>query len=882
MAESWPEVEKLFAELVELAREKQTAFLDESCSGKPELRRELESLLAAHGEAGSFLGSFDSAAAAELLDDDDSDRKTIGPYRVLRELGRGGMGVVYLAERADGQFEQQVALKLIKRGMDSDEISRRFLVERQILARLQHPNIARLLDGGVSEAGQPFFAMEFVNGAALMNYCDERTLSIDERLKMLLKIGRAVQYAHQQLVVHRDLKPSNILVTAEGQPMLMDFGIAKLLDTEEAGGGLTRTGMRLVTPEYGSPEQARGDAVTTATDVYALGVILYELLTGQRPYSFPERTPEAMLEVISTVPAIRPSEGAADAALQRSLRGDLDTIVLKALRKEPERRYASVEALLEDIARYRAGLPVTARPDTLGYRSGKFLRRHLIAAIAASLVVAALLTGLSVALWQTRVASQEAAKANEVRAFLEEMFRASDPTRALGEELTARELLERGAARIETDLAEQPEIQIEMMAVLGSLFESLGLYEQSIEMYEKSLEGRRTTNTLMGLGNVVRSSGDLERAEALLHEGLERVRAEHGDKHERTAKALNSLGLLMVEKGEYEAGEALYREALEIRRKLFGEEDEDYVMVLANLAQVTKYKGDYEAAVPLYREAIALRKQLLGENHPSVANVIGNLGVLMAQRGDVEEGEALSLEALEIRRRVLDPEHPDIAMTLNNLAMTYHVKGDFESAATSMREAIALNRKIYGDENRRIATNLHNMAWFLRESGDFEESTAMHEEALAMRRKVLGDEHPAVADTMRHLADVLMLQGQLARAEPLLDEALAIQDEALQPDHPRRASTLFVLGRLRLDQGHAAEAEPLLREGLEIREAQLTEGNWKLAEAHSLLAECLAGLGRTEEAVSMLSAASAILDDEAGASPIARQRAQRVLAGMRD
>jgi len=575
----WEEIEPLLDRAIELPPEERDAFLDAACAADQDLRSRIEALLRADVEAGTFLDKpalEQSAPLVAALYDDPLAGRQIGAYRILRESGRGGMGVVYLAERADGQFQQQVALKLIKRGMDSDAILQRFLHERQILARLQHPNVARLLDGGVTAEGQPYFAMEHVDGKPLTTYCDERRLGIEARLGLFLTACAAVQYAHQNLVVHRDLKPSNMLVTETGELKLVDFGIAKLLGGEAGEATVTGLGSRAMTPEYASPEQLRGEPVTTAADVYALGVMLYELLVGRRPHELARADPDAMARLAAVEP-VRPSmavvrpasrdgsmaavpettpesvgrdRGTRPERLRRRLAGDLDTICLKALQREPERRYASVQALLDDVQRHLSELPVLARPDTFAYRASRFVGRHRIGATAAA-AIAALLIGFSAvtAVQSARIREQanrigrERDKAEEVKEFVQSLFETSNPlVEAKGDAITARDLLERGVERIDEELGGQPDVQAEMLSVIGTAYTELGRYDRAGALLERALDLRR---------------------KAL------------GREHVDVARSMHELASTLRQKGDYAGSERLHREALAMQRKLFGEEHLD-------------------------------------------------------------------------------------------------------------------------------------------------------------------------------------------------------------------------------------------------------------------------------------------------------------------
>ena len=514
------------------------------------------------------------------------------------------MGTVYLAARADEHFHKRVALKIIRSGAHSADVVRHFKRERQILAGLDHPNIAKLLDGGTTDDGLPYLVMEYIEGEPLLDYCDSRSLPISDRLKLFQSICAAVQYAHRNLVVHRDIKPANILVAEDGSPRLLDFGIAKLLNPEVSGESPTATAIAM-TPAYASPEQARGERVTTATDVYSLGVVLYEVLTGHHPYRFASRQPLDVLRAVveqepenpstavvrtdeSTVlegaqpirltpdSVARTREGSPE-KLKRRLRGDLDNILMLALRKEPYRRYASVEAFSDDVRRYLEGLPVGARKPTVGYRAGKFLRRHAVG-VAAALGVAVLLLGfaLAVTVQSARVARErdlaekerataqrERETAQRVSAFLVDLFKVSDPSEARGNTVTAREVLDKGAAKIAAELKDQPEVQAALMDTMGAVYRNLGLYDKAIPLLQQALETRK----------------------ALL-----------GNEHLEVAKSLTSLGTVALEKGDYAAAEDLYREALGMRRRLLGNDHLDVAAGANNLANALRSKGDVAGA----------------------------------------------------------------------------------------------------------------------------------------------------------------------------------------------------------------------------------------------------------------------------------------------
>ena len=794
--ERWSQVNELLGRALERPADERAAFLA-ACEDAA-VRREAESLLGLSTDAVSHLERPPLpllGAAPEIGAD-----RTIGAYRLVRELGRGGMGIVYLAERADGAFDRRVAVKVLKRGLDTAEIVRRFRTERQILANLRHPGIAELYEGGSTEDGRPYFVLELVEGDALLTDCEDRRLGIGERLALFLKVADAVQLAHRNLVVHRDLKPANILVTKDGQPKLLDFGIAKLLGPANGEAILqTALGTRPLTPAYASPEQIRGEPVTTATDVYALGVLLYELLTGRRPYALdPEidvSTPEALAAVICESEPVRPSVAVtrdsgssmarspeAARRLRRRLAGDLDNIVLKAMEKDPRRRYSSVEQLAEDVERHRAGLPVRARRPTLAYRAGKLLRRRgreLAVATVAVAVLGGVLVDREIQQRQTRRALT---RAERVSRFLVELFEVADPSEARGRSITAREVLDRGAERIRTELDDEPEVQAALMNTIGTVYHGLGLFDE---------------------------------AEPLLRDAVARRRAS-GDRRD-LRQSLYELAYLLYDQGKLDESEALYREVLgaaaerEPDGSSAGAEPRDPLTpkALNNLGLILHARGDYDGAEALYRRALNLNRALYGELHPDVAVGLGNLGAVLHWQGDDTAAEAMDRESLRIARKLLGPRHPSVAMRLNSLGMLEAARGDLETAEKDLREALAINRSLHGEDHPDIALVLGNLCGVLHAGGRLADAEALCSKALEMSRRLLGEQ-------------------------------------------PRVAAQMITLGSVMIDQGRADEAEPLLRRALAMDRSTLPQGHWRIADAESVLGACLTDLGRYREAEEML------------------------------
>ncbi|MEM9386649.1 MAG: serine/threonine-protein kinase [Pseudomonadota bacterium] len=879
---NWQRVQDVFFDALEQPEHRRREFIAQRCGENDGLAQEVLSLLEAHDKGGTFLEGFGEAAES-LLADGLVRGDAVGPFRVLETIGRGGMGTVWLAERTDGEFQQQVAIKLIKRGMDTDEILARFLRERRLLAQLEHPNIARFLDGGVTDDGLPWFAMEYVEGKPLIEYCDEQGLDTATRLHLQCKLCDAVEHAHRKLIVHRDLKPSNVLVTADGEPKLLDFGIAKLCGADDGDQQLTHSGVRVMTPLFAAPEQVLGQPVTTATDVYALGLILYELLVGALPYPPQHQSGPTLLRAIVETPAERPSvlarrtdTGAAQETtpalrqrLVRRLKGDLDRICLKAVHKEPARRYASAQALADDLVRFRKGYPVLARPDSLAYRTRRFVARNRVAVGAAALAFISLLGGLMGAVWQAQIASAEAVRAERVKRLLIDIFEVNRPGAQAGTELTAAEILDTGAERVAAQLAGEPDLQAELLQVVGTLYESLGRLDDAQRLLQRSLEvmdeldgdpRELRAQGLQHLGRVYFERGEHERSEALGRQALARFEAHSTRDRPAYAKALGDLAIALSEASKYEAADPLHRRSLAMYQRLDGERSLSAAGALHDLAQHLKWQGHFDEAEPLYRRALEIKLDELGERHESVALTQGNLGVMLGQRGDYEEAEPLLRASYDIDRRILGPEHPTTVLRLNNLSMFYYVTADYVTAEPLMREALAHNRRLFGADNERVATNLHNLANILVETDRRDEALPAHREALAIRRRVLEAAHPRIAQSLKSLGRLELSFGHVEEAERMLSEAREIADQSLSPSHPIYISVLIAHGAMSLAGADLAAAERTLGQAVALGVQHLGADSRELAEARSLLGRCLIALERRDQALPLLRSALVSLD----------------------
>jgi serine/threonine-protein kinase len=772
--ERWNQVKSILDGALEAQPAERTAFVAVACGNDGGLREEVESLLAFEAGSERFIeepifGRF--SGRLEGL----AEGQRVGPYQVVREIGRGGMGAVYLAVRADTEYDKQVALKVVGYGA-AEQIARRFRAERQILAHLDHPNIAKLLDGGTTEDGRPYFVMEHVEGRPIDEFCAAGSLPVDERLALFREVCAAVHFAHQNLVVHRDLKPSNILVTADGIPKLLDFGIAKLLDPEAHDSALSELGLRPMTVQYASPEQVQGEAITTASDVYSLGVLLHVLLTGRSPYGTAVDDRKALEKAICEGARVKPSETVERRDEARRLAGDLDTIVLRAMDPEPGRRYASAEQLAADVQRHLDGLPVLARKDTPGYRLGKFVRRHKAGVTAAAAGVF-LILGFSATvtlLWKK--VERERDRAEAVSGFLEELFAIPEPSRSRGRPITAREVLDRGRQQIAGNLQTEPETRAALLETMGRVYRRLGLLEPARELLGESLRVRR---------------------EAL------------GEDHLEVASSLQNLALVLLQMDRGQEAEPLLREALAIRNRHGATATPEYAAGINDLAALLEGRGEHAAAEDLYEEALALKRRLLGAEHEDVARGLNNLAQVRHAQGHLAEAEPLYWQALAMRRRLFGEPHPDVATSLNNLASLLEDQGKRAEAEKLYREVLAMRRTLFGDRSLKVAQSLNNLAFVLLAESRPKEAEPLSREALSIAEELLPASHSTRGIFQRNLAAVLVAQGRGREAEPLAREAISIF-LASETNTWRRVDAESVLGSCLAAQGRFAEAEPLL------------------------------------------------------------------------
>jgi eukaryotic-like serine/threonine-protein kinase len=874
----WHEVDRLFGAALDLPSDQRDRFLVERCGDDEALLQRVRHLLAvASDEAVRLDGPGPALVRAVWANDEQAQPggiqagDVVGRYRIVGELGRGGMATVYDAERADGAFEQRVAIKLLRRGLDTEDIVRRFVAERQILSGFEHANIARLIDGGATTDGRPYLVMERVSGEPITAWAERHGLAVRERLRLFCQVAEAVHFAHRRLIIHRDLKPSNILVDESGAVKLLDFGIAKLLDpTEMAGDTLTRTGMRPLTPAYASPEQVRGEPVTTASDVYQLGTVLYELVSGRRPF---EGTGPDLEAAITTGRVRRPSE-ATEQGSRKALQGDLDAIVLCAMHVEPERRYASAADLAADLRRFLAREPVRARPDTVAYRARRFAARRpeIVVALA---VLAVVLGGYVATLvrhadrleMERDRARTESLKAQQVSSFLIDLFRANDPDARGGEELSAFDLLERGEARADR-LAGQPELHAEMLEVIGQMYMLLGDFDRAEPLFRRTLDELRSlgsdptadeANVLERLGDVLQQTGRYATADSVLLEAIDMARRVGDPDVESTA--LNAFGHSSLAQGAYERAEGAFRESFGTRSELFG----DHAVTaqsLQGLAIAIEKQGRLDEAEPIYVEALEIMERV-GPEHTRTASALASLGRLYTAQGRLEQADSVLRQSLELNRRLLGPEHVMLGLTLNELGTVAARRGEYVSAEQYFRQSLAVQERAFGPMHTEVAVNINNISYTLIEQGRLAEALPLRRRALEIARTAIGDSHENTGWFAFNLGYLLERLAEVGEAEIYYREGLAVLRRALGDAHPMTTTPMVALGDLLSRTGRAAEGERLLREALEAR--VVSDGRAAaIADVQSMLGAALAALGRDAEAREMLERGLAGLEEAMG------------------
>ena len=772
--ETWRRISALLDEAFELQGNALDSFLAKLGAESPPIRDKVEAMLKADARTEGMLDENFDEFAAPLLDQESDDigslppGTTIGNYRIVSEVGHGGMGRVYEAERADGAFDQTVALKVIRAGMSWGALRDRFLQERQILASLDHPNLARLLDGGVTEDGRPYFVMEYVEGLPITDFVADRDMPLRQRLALFKHVCEVVAHAQRRLVVHRDLKPSNILVNTEGEVKLLDFGIARMLGVSEEE-GLTQLGPRLLTPEYAAPEQIQGGTITTATDVFALGCVLAKIVAG-------------------------PGDGDGRTEVPRDIRRIID----KARSEDPELRYAAAAELGEDIGRFLAGFPIKARRPSLAYVGGRFVRRNTFAVGAALVILLTLVAGIIATTWQAQRAESAAGRATEITSFLISLFEEADPDVEQGQGTTAAEILARGAERVESELASEADMQAELHEVIGEIQIKRGDYAGAAAQFQRALSIRES---------------------------------QFGADHPRLSPALAGLGEALLWQSEYEQASVLYQRALNIERQRRSPDPAVLARAVSNMATVQARMGKTEEVEALYREALDLDRRAHGERSLQVAAELDNLATYLSGAGRRQEALALNLQAIDILRGALPANHSKIALHLHNIGHTYLDLEQYQKAEEYLRDAVAMRALLYQGPHPRLASSQRILGTILMKQGSVAQAEALFDESIATLRSYFGDVHSGVASALNDLAIIAYMNGDLAAALGRFRESLAVFEQILPPGHSTIMILQMNIGRISMDLGDLEEAHRVYSTVLEARRSALGDEHPYVAES---------------------------------------------------
>jgi tetratricopeptide (TPR) repeat protein len=866
------------------------AQLLQACDGDEALAADVLALL---GErTPGLLDSNSNEIAGRLIEATHApspvEGESIGGWSLRREIGRGGMGTVFLAERSGDGYVQQGALKLIKRGMDSDDVLARFRVERGILASLVHPHTARLLDGGVSEDGRPYFVMEYVHGDTLQRWVAQTGANLDARIAVFLQLCEAVAHAHHNLIVHRDIKPDNVLVDGAGHARLLDFGIAKLLEPD-GGGDRTATQRRFVSRAYAAPEQISGAVATTATDIYQLGVLLFELLTGAR---FDEAQPSGNASAWLARAQARADVATRLAVPASELRGDPGIIVARATDADPLRRYATVEAFASDVRAWRSGRPISARADSNVYRVRRFVGRHRIATALGVLAICAIFAGSALALWQARKAATEARLARSAQAFLTSVFDAAAPDAAAGERVTARELLDRGSERIEHELGDQPRLRGEMLLTLGALYRQLGQYPQA----EHLLEGARSAlaeidpasdsaiRAQIEYATTERELGKLDDSERALAAALalepdpklhSQALAERGQLREKQSRFDESIAdaraalvidlgrgesargdqardrqveaLTLARRGQFDESARLFEQAIAGMRALYGQEDTRVAQMLNDYGVALTEKGRSKDAEAALRETLDIRRKRLGNDHPAVAESLQVLGAALRAQGRLDECQAALEEALKIQRAAFGEHHVLIANTLNSLGMLDFTRRRPVDAERYFREALAIYAERGERDSAPATATANNQATALIQLGRYDEAEPLVRRSLDVHLKLVGEQHPFVMSDLNTFAQLEMRRDHFDSAIAHARRAVRIADSASSPAREGayvHLSFANVLNRA----GHADEALAEVDGAIAALERMNASDDLRMPAARAARADALLRLGRIEEA----------------------------------
>jgi len=865
----WQRIQTLFHETADLPPAQQHAFLQENCGDDQALFAEVVQLLREDAEASSMLERDVAHVAHEVLGDGSTPAgEQFGRYRIKQTLGAGGMGIVYLAERE--HLGSLVAIKILRDAWLSPARRQRFTFEQRTLAQLNHPYIARLYDADTSPNGTPFFVMEYVQGVPLTAYCTQHHCSIDDRLKLFREVCEAVVYAHQHALIHRDLKPSNILVKEDGTVRLLDFGIAKQLEVLGEVVDQTITGLRLMTPAYASPEQIRGEQVGIQTDVYSLGVVLYELLSGRLPFDLSSKTPAQAEKVLTEQEPERPSLAANRAAEQsdqtfdfpsasHSLWSDLDVLCLTAMHKDLRRRYASAEALLRDVDHYLKGEALEAQPDSARYRMRKFVtrnRRAVTAAAAAVVLTAGLITFFTVRLAIARNAAlAQAARTQRIQKFMTNLFQGGDEVAGPADSLRVVTLLDRGVQEAQS-LNAEPVVQAELYETLGSIYQKLGKLDQANKLLQSALDSHKShsgadspevAQTLVAIGQLRSDQARLDDAERFTQQGLQMALRHLPADNPAVVKAMISYGRVLAQRGSYDRAIQVLNNAVNSESRP-GRSAADLVNSLSALAEANYSAGHYPVADSLYRRVLEMHRKMYGERHPSVADDLGNIAAIQQDLGFYTEAEKFDRQALDITQGYYGTEHPKTAINLTMLGRALEFENKFDDSDAVLKQALAIQERVYGPVHPSVAETLNELAANESMRNDMDGAIVQFRRVAEIYRSIYGDHHYLVAIALANVASQYMDKKDYASAEPIFRDVIRRLTEVLPPDNVNTGIARIKLGRTLLRQNRFAEAENQTHAGFDSLSKQMDPTvSWLRSARKDLVAE-YTGLNQPEQA----------------------------------
>lgn len=871
----WRQIEQLFHDALERSPHERTSFLSTACQDDESLIPEVLQLLSNHENAKEFIEPPAEAIVTEISRQNTLGLQTgnqIGSFLLVRKLASGGMGTVFEATQEHPQ--RTVALKILRTGHTSPTALRRFEHESHVLAYLKHPAIAQVYETGVFEDGNeqvPYFAMEYIPGAdTIIQYADAAKLNVRQRLRLFVDVCDAVHHGHQRGIIHRDLKPGNILVDASGRPKVIDFGVARVTDSDLLVTTMhTDVGQLVGTLAYMSPEQCAAELheLDTRSDVYSLGVVLFELLCGRLPYDVKNKPIVETAQIIQHKAPMKPS------SVTPQLKDDIETIILKALEKEPERRYQSAADLGADIRRFLNHRPIEAQPPSLSYQLRLFARRNRVLVAAGFVLFIVLfasvgvITALAIRADRAAQNADQAARseaqlrieAELITRFLQKMLASANP-RATGKETTVLTLLNNAAGRIEKDFEDHPSVEAALHHTVGVTYESLGLFDQAENHLRKTLVLAKSymdddcpllAEAKTNLAKVLLEKAAYPEAESLIREAITVQRQLRGDKRAALAVSLSALAQCLADHDDLDSAEPYYREALAIRREMRGESHVLVAQATAELAGCFVKQGEYEEAESLYRRALAINRECGSEDDLNTGEFMHNLAGLLFEKGDYDEAESLIRKSLSILREYRGKEHPLVATGLNTLSVILARKGAGDEAESALRECLAINRELLGPEHPTVARFLLNLGHMLKEKGDYEEADSLYREALSIQQKVLGTEHTDVAMTLLRLATLAQLRGKYDSSESLIRQALDIRVKRLGENHPHVALALNDLGLVLVEQHKYAEAEPVLQDAIEKTRRFFGEHSWVTVVCESNLGMIRRVEGELEEAESI-------------------------------